>query len=756
MNSVDTVLILITTISALISMAYGVLVFVSGFRDDTKRYYFLAFSLSIALWVSIGQLLPVLVNNLDFVKPITFVAQTTVNVAALAFAMFITEFIYKTTFVKVVRTSLIIGFLFFELILALYSPVKSVGIDGATGLLTYNYKIGLLLLYSVLPLLSVAVPVILVAIDKTGTNKSKQTLELNSRFKSRLSLYSFLYSVSILLVTVVIPYYFIDELILEFALFNFVTLTFLVLLGKEVIGKKIVDFKKNSWQSVLRFVFKISFALIFVATSNWIPFESFNLNYLEMFAVEAYAILSAVIGWRLGDTVSKKLYQKYTVSLASLNERLQILREELDSDKLRQLFAFIICDELQVDRILIASKSLKGDISINELKKVNKKITDTEIKPENSMFSKLSSVLDDSFSREVPLNRIERSDFVNSDLANFYVGITYKNSEEHGFIAIGEKTDGEELEEDDLAILNAAVNEYVLLGQNARQFTRIKLFNQELEHKVMVATQDLQRTNAKLVALDEAKDEFVSMASHQLRTPLTSIKGYVSMVAEEDVGKLNEDQKKMLGQALFSSQRMVYLISDLLNVSRLKTGKFVIEAKPVYLPDVIESELAQLREGASSKDITLEFESPKQFPVMNLDEMKIRQVIMNFTDNAIYYTPNGGNIWLELKNNKESIEFRVKDTGIGVPKEERHRLFTKFYRAANARKARPDGTGLGLFMAKKVVIAQGGSIIFESVEGKGSTFGFSFPKKGIEVSDAVAAVRSRHESERVDLKASSE
>lgn len=261
----------------------------------------------------------------------------------------------------------------------------------------------------------------------------------------------------------------------------------------------------------------------------------------------------------------------------------------------------------------------------------------------------------------------------------------------------------------------------------------IALDNKLLTEKYQHVLKKLQQSNDKLKALDEAKDEFVSMASHQLRTPLTSIKGYISMVLEGDAGEVNPTQKQMLGQALFSSQRMVYLISDLLNVSRLKTGKFIIEPKPVYLPDLVESEMLQLHDGAQAKNITLSFLKPKKFPIMNLDDMKLRQVVMNFTDNAIYYTPNGGKITVTLKDKKDSVEFTVKDTGIGVPKEERHKLFAKFYRAENARKARPDGTGLGLFMAKKVIVAQGGTVLFDSKEGKGSTFGFAFPKHRLEV-----------------------
>lgn len=201
------------------------------------------------------------------------------------------------------------------------------------------------------------------------------------------------------------------------------------------------------------------------------------------------------------------------------------------------------------------------------------------------------------------------------------------------------------------------------------------------------------------------------------------------MVIEGDAGKVSKKQIELLDQAFVGSQRMVYLIADLLNVSRLRTGKFVIEPKKTNLADIVEGEITQLKETAKGRDLELTFSKPKNFPDLMLDETKIRQVIMNFADNAIYYTPSGGHIKVGLEDKGDFVEFTVTDDGIGVPKAEQHHLFNKFYRAGNAKKARPDGTGLGLFMAKKVVIAQGGSIIFKTQENRGSTFGFSFNKQ---------------------------
>jgi len=298
-----------------------------------------------------------------------------------------------------------------------------------------------------------------------------------------------------------------------------------------------------------------------------------------------------------------------------------------------------------------------------------------------------------------------------------------------GYVLFGAKESGAIYSSQDFKLIDIASKQLAIAVQNARYFAQIAEFNATLQEKIKRATAKLEATNEKLKELDSAKDEFISMASHQLRTPLTSVKGYLSMVLEGDVGKLNKQQYEFVDQAFGSAQRMVYLIADLLNVSRLNTGKFVIDSGATNLAEVVRQEVDQLQRHAATRQITLTYKKPRDFPIVQLDETKIRQVIMNFTDNAIYYTPTGGKVIVELKKTPQSIELTVTDTGIGVPKALQHKLFTKFYRADNAMKARPDGTGLGLFMAKKVIIAQGGSIIFKSIEGKGSTFGFSFPIK---------------------------
>ncbi len=302
----------------------------------------------------------------------------------------------------------------------------------------------------------------------------------------------------------------------------------------------------------------------------------------------------------------------------------------------------------------------------------------------------------------------------------------YKGDDEIGFMCLG-RSQKTGYTNRDLKALRSISDEVTIAIQNALSVDEVRKLNDTLEQRVSSATKELRTSNAQLQRLDEAKDEFISMASHQLRTPLTSIKGYISMMLEGDVGKITKEQKHMLNEAFVSSERMVRLIGDFLNVSRLQTGKFVIEKHPVDLALLVDREVDGLAQNAAARGIKFSYKKPKSIPTLELDENKIQQVVMNFADNAIYYSKDKSKIEVSLKMVGDFVEFRVIDTGIGVPKAEQEHLFNKFFRATNARRARPDGTGVGLFLAKKVIDDHKGSIIFESKEGKGSTFGFRLP-----------------------------
>jgi signal transduction histidine kinase len=263
--------------------------------------------------------------------------------------------------------------------------------------------------------------------------------------------------------------------------------------------------------------------------------------------------------------------------------------------------------------------------------------------------------------------------------------------------------------------------------ENIFHYKEIQDFNEELKIRIAQATANMRASNRKLRKFDAVKDDFLSMASHQLRTPLTSIKGYLSMLLDNDFGKLTGEQRRVLSEVYISSDRMAFIIGDFLDVSRLQTGKFELQKVPTNLDEILNTEIDQLKVTANAREIKLIYQPPVDLPVINCDQNELRQVMMNMIDNAIFYSHSGAKIEVNLYRQGQRLVFTVRDHGIGVPKTEQHKLFEKFYRASNARQARPDGTGVGLYIARKIIIAHGGSLIFESQENVGSTFGFRLP-----------------------------
>lgn len=304
-----------------------------------------------------------------------------------------------------------------------------------------------------------------------------------------------------------------------------------------------------------------------------------------------------------------------------------------------------------------------------------------------------------------------------------------------GYLLLANKKSGDIYTDEDIKVLEIIGSELSVAVQNALSYKEIQLFSETLAQRVRERTAQLNSANEQLRILDQAKDEFISMASHQLRTPLTTVKGYTSMLDEGDFGKLSTQQKEPVQLALDGANRMARLIDDLLNVSRMDANRFFLEISKVDLAKVVNQEITQLKNIAESKEVKLNYSPPKaKIPEIRLDENKTRQAIMNMVDNAIHYSQppkGGGEVEVSLRLVGEYVEFAVKDNGIGVPAKVQNRLFTKMFRANNAKEIRPDGTGLGLYLVKRVIHDEGGDIIFESTEGKGSIFGFKLPLSGV-------------------------
>ena len=231
--------------------------------------------------------------------------------------------------------------------------------------------------------------------------------------------------------------------------------------------------------------------------------------------------------------------------------------------------------------------------------------------------------------------------------------------------------------------------------------------------------------------VDKAKTEFVSLASHQLKTPLSAVNWYSEMLADETAGKLNDQQKDFLKEIREGNDRMIKLINGLLNVSRIDMGTLSISPEPVDLLKETDSVLGELQFGVKAKGLRVLKTYDKTLPKINLDLSLIRIVLQNLLSNAVKYSREGGQVAIEIKKqDAKNVYVAVADNGYGIPKAQQPSIFKKLFRADNVKSMKVEGTGLGLYVAKAVVEAFGGKIDFKSEENKGTTFFFTLPLKG--------------------------
>jgi len=243
--------------------------------------------------------------------------------------------------------------------------------------------------------------------------------------------------------------------------------------------------------------------------------------------------------------------------------------------------------------------------------------------------------------------------------------------------------------------------------------------------------------------IDKAKTEFVSLASHQLNTPLAAIRWSAEMLMEAQVGSLTEEQKKYVDEVHAETLHMVELVGALLNVSRIDLGTFSMDPAPTDTAALLRNVIDEQKFSTDKKSIHLSANISEGIPQMNFDQKLLRMLFQNFLSNAIKYTPDGGSIEMALSVMKtgerfatvelkeDSLCFSIKDSGLGIPKQQQNKIFSKLFRADNVRQKSVEGTGLGLYIVKSIVDHSDGTVWFESEENKGTTFYLALPTRGM-------------------------
>lgn len=231
--------------------------------------------------------------------------------------------------------------------------------------------------------------------------------------------------------------------------------------------------------------------------------------------------------------------------------------------------------------------------------------------------------------------------------------------------------------------------------------------------------------------IDNMKTHFISLASHQLRTPLSAMRWFSEILLEGDTGELNQKQKEIVENIYESNNRMISLVNSLLNISRIESGRVIIDPIPTNISDLLNNLVSELKIKLDEKKQNISLSIENDLPIINLDKDLIRNVYLNLLTNSIKYSALESTINVYVKKDGNFLLSEVIDNGMGIADEDKDKVFQKFYRGANAIKSETDGSGLGLYLAKIIVETSGGKIWFESNIGEGSKFFFTIPLEGM-------------------------
>ena len=491
-----------------------------------------------------------------------------------------------------------------------------------------------------------------------------------------------------------------------------------------------------------------------VANQGVITSEIMLTVYKIIFLVILIALIVLVISYLLGRTVVKPIYDLIDGAKIIEEGDIDYKVAKPGKDEISQL-------SRSFDKMTLAIKKSRADIN-KKVKQQTGKIIEREEdleKQQIAILNILEDVEDEKLKTEQIANDLKKFELAVNDASDHIVITDIDGIVLHANRAV-EKITGFKLNE---VIGKKAGDKNLWGGEMDLKFykelwktikTDKKTFSGEIENKKKDGKKytafasitpvldkndkvlyfvGIERDITKEKEIDRMKTEFVSVASHQLRTPLTAIRWFIEELHSGELGKVNKEQKDYLKQAMESNERMIGLVNDLLNVSRLEMGRLSIDPEPTDMVKLVEGVVGENRIIAQARNCEILFTGSKtKLNKINIDQSVIGEVVNNLISNAIKYSKpvsSGCSISVRLEQKKPNIGFSVKDSGVGIPSENQHRIFEKFFRADNVVRMETEGTGLGLYISRMVIEASGGKIWFESSD-KGTTFSFSLPLAG--------------------------
>ena len=316
--------------------------------------------------------------------------------------------------------------------------------------------------------------------------------------------------------------------------------------------------------------------------------------------------------------------------------------------------------------------------------------------------------------------------------ASFIIAPVLPKEGEKGILVMGTQNPDTVINEGDEELITILANQLGAALENARLFEKTWLAHQELEKKVGERTRELTLALEEVKLASKRKSDFVSSVSHELRTPLTSIKGYAAILLSQSLGEIPGPVRQRLEKINIHSDELAKFVNDLLDISRIESGRVSMKREPGDLKHIVEEALDILSVLAKEKQIALSSDIPERLTTILVDSSQIKRVFINLINNAIKFTPPQGKISVTCRKLDSQVEVDITDTGCGIPEEAAEKIFEEFYRVDNPINQEVKGTGLGLALVKNIIEAHKGKIWVKSKVGSGSTFSFTLPLSPIE------------------------